>query len=242
MLITSKRKKQLQQNFIINHAGQQIKPSQSVKYLGLTIDSTLSGEHIVDSILAKCNARLKFLYRYKNILNIKTKKLLVSALIQSHFDYASTAWYFSLTKNLKKQLQVAQNKMVRYILDLDSRTHIGQTELDQINMLSVTDRARQLMLNHMFNINNKTAPSYLRNHFRKIYYVYNTRGASQHNWMSKSSHGAADANFHVLGCNEWNKLTDSIKTTTTKDSFKKLVKKYLKAQAHLAEINSSLRF
>ena len=102
MLITSKRKKFMQRDFIIHHAGQVIKPSTSVKYLGLKIDSTLSGELNVDSILSKCNARLKFLYRYKNVLKFKTKKLLVSALIQSHFDYTSTAWYFSLNKNLKK--------------------------------------------------------------------------------------------------------------------------------------------
>ena len=55
-------------------------------------------------------------------------------------------------------------------------------------------------------------------------------------------HLAANANFHVLGSKEWNRLPDLIKTATTKNSFKKLVKKYLKAQAHLTESNSFLYF
>ena len=225
----------MQRDFIIHHAGQVIKPSTSVKYLGLKIDSTLSGELIVDSILSKCNARLKFLYRYKNVLKFKTKKLLVSALIQSHFDYTSTAWYLSLNKNLKKP---TPNRTKWSAISWTQITiHIGQSELDQVNYLSVilTDRARQLMLNHMFNINNGRAPSYLINQFRKITYAYNTRGASQHNQISKSTHGAA---HHTMGVKKnWNKLPDSTKTINSKDSFKLLVKKYLKAQAHLIENN-----
>ena len=41
----------------------------------------------------KANARLKFLYRKQNFLNLHTKKLLVMSLIQCHFDYACSFWY-----------------------------------------------------------------------------------------------------------------------------------------------------
>ena len=85
ILFTSKRKKYLQKDFIINYAGQRINSSQVVKYLGLKIDSTISGDKIVDSIITKCNARLKFVYRYRDVLNFKAKKLVTSALIQCHF-------------------------------------------------------------------------------------------------------------------------------------------------------------
>ena len=165
ILITSNRKKHLQKFYNIKHGDQVIKPSDSVKYLGLKIDRTLSGQEIVNSVLSKCNARLKFMYRFKDVLDLKTKKLLTSALLQCHFDYASTAWYFSLTKFLKNKLQVAQNKVVRYILDLHPRTHIGQNELDRVGILSIEDRARQLMLNHVYDIYNGSAPSYLQSKF-----------------------------------------------------------------------------
>ena len=60
--------------------------------------------------------------------------------------------------------------------------------------------------------------------------------------MSKSSNGAADANFHALGSKERNKLPDSIKTVTHTDFFKKLVKKYIKATACLMDTEIFLIF
>ena len=236
ILITSKRKQHLQKEFVINYAGQVIKPSDMVKYLGLKIDSTLSGDKIVDSILTKCHSRLKFLYRYKDILSVKTKKVLTSALIQSHFDYASTAWYSALTKHLKSKLQVAQNKIARFILNLHHRAHIGQEELDRIGTLCVADRAKQLMLNHMFNVANGTAPSYLCEQFTTVNRVYYTR-QSEHNFITKRAHSMAINNFYINGTKEWNALPTAIKTCRNKSQFKKLVKNHLKSQCHLRQLD-----
>jgi len=44
--------------------------------------------------------------------------MLTNALIQPHFDYASTLWYSSTPKRIKVQLQTAKNKLARLILDL----------------------------------------------------------------------------------------------------------------------------
>jgi len=44
--------------------------------------------------------------------------MLANALIQPHFDYASTLWYSSTPKRIKVQLQTAKNKLARLILDL----------------------------------------------------------------------------------------------------------------------------
>ena len=83
-----------------------------------------------------------------------------------NFDYAIAAWHQALSKKLKEKLQVTQNKIVRFALDLGPRAHIGQNELDRIGILSVKDRARQLMLNQMYDIFNGTAPSYLKNDYK----------------------------------------------------------------------------
>ena len=45
-----------------------------------------------------------------------------------------------------------QNKMVRFILKLDSRAHIGNDELVNAGFLSVVDRVKQLKLGHVFKI------------------------------------------------------------------------------------------
>ena len=44
----------------------------------------------------------------------------------------------------KNKLQVRQNKMVRFILKLGPRSHIGDEELRTVRMLKVEDRVKQL--------------------------------------------------------------------------------------------------
>ena len=68
----------------------------------------------------------------------------------------------------KYKLQVMQNKIIRFILDVGHRTHIGSKEFEKVNMLPVSDRVKQLKLNHVFKINNGQCPEYLKDNFCKI--------------------------------------------------------------------------
>ena len=108
------------------------------------------------------------MYRYNSILKEQSKKILCSALIQSHLDYCCSSWYTSLNKLQKKRLQVLQNKYIRYILDLGPRAHIGSAEFIKVNMLPISDRIRQLKLNHVFRIINDQCPEYLKENFLMI--------------------------------------------------------------------------
>ena len=90
-------------NVICN--GNVIESKSNVTYLGVTLDQFLSGEIIASNILYKSSNKLKFLYRNAGKLNLETKKLLISALIQCHFDYTCSAWYNGLSKKLKCRMQ-----------------------------------------------------------------------------------------------------------------------------------------
>ena len=72
-----------------------------------------------------------------------------------------------------------QNKMVRFILKLGPRSHIGNEKLKTVGILTFEDRVRQLKLNHIFKIYNEVAPEYLNSHFTKLIntHRYNTRGS-----------------------------------------------------------------
>ena len=48
--------------------------------------SNLSGELIATKVISKCAGKLKFLYRNTQALDVSVKKLLVSSLLQCHFD------------------------------------------------------------------------------------------------------------------------------------------------------------
>jgi hypothetical protein len=83
-----------------------------------------------------------------------------------------------------KKLQVVQNKVARFVLDLGPRSRINCDILDKVNMLSVTDRVRQLRINHVFNIFHGHAPGYLCEHFNLNNNL--TRGATNLNCLVPS--------------------------------------------------------
>ena len=48
-------------------------------------------------VINKINSKLKILYRKKNkFLTLALRRLLFNALIQPHFDYASSVWHPNL--------------------------------------------------------------------------------------------------------------------------------------------------
>ena len=129
--------------------GTVIKSKQSVKYLGVILDQCLSGEEMALYIIKKISCKLRFLYRQRRFLTQQLRRDLSVALIQSHFDYCRLAWQTTLSKVLKSKLQVLQNKMVRFILDLPPRSHIGHEQLKAVNLLEVESRIKQIRLNYV---------------------------------------------------------------------------------------------
>ena len=75
ILFGSKSRLRSQSNLRISCKGTQIESKEEMKYLGAVLEQCLSGETMVKSIFQKANARLKFLYRKQNFLNLHSKKL-----------------------------------------------------------------------------------------------------------------------------------------------------------------------
>ena len=238
ILFGSKRQLNKVTDFSVTCDDSQIKAAKSAKYLGITLDESLSGETIVCDILKKAGSRLKFLYRHAQYLNQKTRKTLCTALILCHYDYACSSWYSSLSQYYKNRLQTMQNKVVRFILNKGPRSHVGQDELDAVGLLSVKDRVIQMKINHVFKIFHGTAPDYLNTYFTRTSAVhkYSTRG-SPFNFIVPRVKGSASHTFFFTAVHHWNFLPNSIKEKSNSHQFKTAVKKYLAEQGRLAEQN-----
>ena len=78
--------------------GNDIVSKQQVTYLGLILDQSISGYTIAEKVVLQCSNKVKFLVRNANKFNVKTKQLLVSTLIECHFDYGCSSWYSGLSK------------------------------------------------------------------------------------------------------------------------------------------------
>lgn len=104
--------------------GQSIGHCRSVKSLGLTIDSALKFDIHVSEVCRKVYLSLKRLYPYKYTLNSETKKMLVSALVFSHFHYADVVYGPCLTNEGRSRLQKMQNHCVRFVKHVPRFSHI----------------------------------------------------------------------------------------------------------------------
>ena len=61
-----------------------------------------------------------------------------------------------------------QNKIIRFILKLDNRAHIGCKQWERVDMLRVSERISQNKLTHIHTIWHNSSPVYLEEHFYKI--------------------------------------------------------------------------
>ena len=145
-----------------------------------------------------------------------------------YFDYACCSWYSALSHKNKNKLQIMQNKIVRFILGMGPRTHIGQEELGMVGMISCQDRVMQLKLNHVLKFFHNISPEYLKLHFTRVSSVhkYSTRGSS-FNFAVPKSKGQARFTFYNTAIHHWNALPNEIKNTNDFNMFKQLVKKHL---------------
>ena len=175
------------------------------------------------------------------MLHLEVRKILCTALIQCSFDYSCCSWYPGINETFKKKLQIMQNKMIRFILKLDNRTHIGNNELVNAGFLNVSDRIKQLKLGHVFKIRNKTCPIYLTENFTKLNentHRSETRSKAYNFEVPRISTNT----FAYSAIKDWNSLSNPIKDIKGEQSFKENVKKFLRTAAKNLENSEFINF
>ena len=228
ILFCPKNKKNKIDPVQISYNGLNIKQYSKVSYLGCILDDCLSGESMALNVLNKINSRLSFLYRKQQFLTPYLKQLLCNALIQPHFDYACSSWYPNVNKNLQKKLQTAQNKCIRFCLQLDSRHHIDMNSFQKINWLPVQSRFEQIVNTHVFKSLNNKSPIYMVDIF-KLCYASNlsTRSSYLKLVLPSVRTNSGKKSISFLGPLFWNKLDKDLKEKANVNSFKHALKKHL---------------
>ena len=178
-----------------------------------------------NSVIKKVNDKLKFLYRKSAFFDTNERKLLCSAWVNPHFEYACNAWYRSVNAKVKHKLQTAQNKMIRYLLNYGCRRHIGFSDFKKSNCLDINARVDYMSLNLMFNIFNNVAPSYMCD-INRISHRHNTR-QSDSAFVVPGVKGQGSKSFKFNGSKLWNELPTNMKHVQQKNRFKKECKALL---------------
>ena len=80
-----------------------------------------------------------------------------------------------LKKYLKLKVQKAQNKFIRFCLNLPPRSYIDPLHFRKINWIPVNDRVECCIANTVFKYWNGVAPGYIHEMFKPSLCRYSTR-------------------------------------------------------------------
>ena len=179
---------------------------------------------MASNALSKINGRLKFLYRNQNFLDKDLRRLLSNALIQPHFDIACSTWFPVLNNNLTKKVQIAQNKCIRFCLNLDNMSHIGSKEFTEINWLPVKERVYQCINVNIFKYFHNMSPGYLSEMFTVADRSHFTRNSTMKLHLPFRNKTIGKQGLSYLGSKIWNNLSSYNKLSDSVNTFKHRIK------------------
>ena len=117
---------------------------------------------------------------------------------------------------------------MRFVLDLDARSHIRPEHFTSLNWLPVNKLVDQIILGHVFRIKNGIAPDYMGDNFisQDTVHSHRTRLSQKGAFAVPKVKGFGLKSFFFSGISLWNKLPSSIAQTETLPVFKSLVKNH----------------
>ena len=138
--------------------GQEFPTNETVRDLGVTLDSTLS---FVPHIGEICNKALKMLGFVKRVTadftNVKSLKTLYCSLVRSHLEYCSSVWspYYAVHINKIEQIQHKFLRYAAYKLNIPCDEIADYTNLENtLNLNTLSLRRRKHDLKILYNIIN----------------------------------------------------------------------------------------
>ena len=112
-VLVSKRKNTIPEDLTISINDVDIKPNNSVKLLGITLDNKLNFEKHISSICKSASCQLNALFVLKNFLGFKEREILIESFVYSNFNYFPLVWHFCNQKSSQK-VENLQKRALQY--------------------------------------------------------------------------------------------------------------------------------
>ncbi len=203
-----------------------IKRYAFARNLGVTFDEVLSWRRHINITVGKAYNTLRLLYKYKNFLSLKSKKILCDSLILSFFNYCD-ALLCNMNIQLQYKIQKVQNSCVRYIFGLRKRGHHRiNNYLNCLGWLNMSNRRLLHIYVEVYKITNKLSANYLTFPTVSNVHDYSTRQTG-HIYVAMRRTTSSSQSFMARAPLLFNDLPNDIKQCTSVAQFKKQCKNYL---------------
>jgi hypothetical protein len=204
-----------------------IQQCNSLKCLGLTLDSTLDWSIHINNISKVCHSRIRSLYKIQNYVPLQYKLILAHALVLSLINYMSTIWSSTTNHNLNIIERVIRC-LARFVSGTRKYDRISPIICNEFKWLFPSELCSYNMMVLMFKLQHGVPIMFFDNYtkLRNETHKYPTKSASNLNCtlLPRTSYGYSTFYFRAIKC--WNELPSNIKESTSLYVFKANLKKH----------------
>ena len=140
-----------------------IEKVDSIKFLGIILDSKLSWNDHIQLVTKKVSRSMGILYRVKNILNQKSLFTLYCSLVLPYLNYACEIWGNTYASRIQP-LIILQKKIIRIVCNRKFRDHTSELFYG-LNCLKLPELISLKSLCVMYKAKNNLLPTKIQKYF-----------------------------------------------------------------------------
>jgi hypothetical protein len=200
-----------------------IKPEDSVKMLGVEVDSKLNFDSHIRQICRKAGRQINALARLSRFLNQDSKLAIFRSFVSANFTYCSLVWHSCSAQNCKK-LEKLQERALRFVyLDYESSY---EELLKRADTTTLQLGRLHTLVTEVYKSVNHLNPPYVQDLFAIKDSKYNLRGLHSLHIPRVNSTTYGLHSLRYQGAKLWNLLPDEYKAAKTLHAFKSHIKKW----------------
>jgi hypothetical protein len=210
----------------VDVAGTRVPFSDHVKLLGVTIDSTLSFDRHVSSVVRSCNYHIRALRHIRSVITSEVATTVACSLVSSRLDYCNSLLHGTTAKNLKR-LQTVQNDLARTVQNVGRRTSANNS-LKTLHWLPIRERIDYKIATIVYKLRQTKTPAYLSETIVDYQPPRTLRSADK--MLLRELEGPvrklafSSKAFSIFGPAVWNSLTVNCRSCSSLETFKRTLK------------------
>jgi hypothetical protein len=226
IIIASSHHHHLLQNTDLLLDNDTIRPSSSVRNLGVVFDKCMSMTDHVTAISKSVNYHLRNLNKIRRYIDTDTCHAAVRSLVSSRLDYCNSLLNGITVKNMNR-LQCLQNKAARLVFMLPKRTHTSPL-LRELHWLRIPQRVQYKTLTLVYKAIHDEAPKYISDmlHVRESSYNFRSSCRIMFN-VPLTKKRVGDSAFNYIAPKLWNSIPHMLANLASRNQFKKKLKTHL---------------
>jgi hypothetical protein len=216
-------KKSASENLVFDIGENAIKCEDTVKLLGVTIDSLLNFDVHIKNVCLKASKQINALRRMGKNLTMEGRKAIYHAFILSNFNFCPLVWHFCSKGNTQK-LERVNYRALRFVFQdfiSDYQTLLGKIDMCTLEV----SRLKQIAI-LTFRILNKETPCYLQDFVKERSGTYALRYNKILEKPRTRTVRYGTHSFRSVAANTWNLLPDHARTQMTLGEFKSVLRRW----------------